>query len=51
MSIIYDLVINIIDYLIIFKYFNCFSEKRNMEKKYCVSLFWGCIIETVSSFV
>ena len=44
MSIIYDIVINLIDYLIIFKYFNCFSEKRNMEKKYCISLFCGCII-------
>lgn len=44
MSTIYDLIINVIDYLIIFKYFNCFSEKRSMEKKYCVSLFWSCII-------
>lgn len=44
MSIIYDLIINIIDYLIMFKYFNCFSGKRSMEKKYCTSLFCGCII-------
>lgn len=44
MSIIYDIVINLIDYLIIFKYFNCFSKKRNLEKKYCVSLFCSCII-------
>lgn len=44
MSIIYDIVINLIDYLIIFKYFNCFSKKRNLEKKYCVSLFCNCII-------
>lgn len=44
MSIIYDIVINLIDYLIIFKYFNYFSKKRNLEKKYCVSLFCSCII-------
>ncbi len=44
MSIIYDLIINVIDYLIIFKYFNGFSGKRSMEKKYCVSLFCFCII-------
>ena len=44
MSIIYDIVINLIDYLIIFIYFNCFSKKRNLEKKYCVSLFCSCII-------
>lgn len=44
MSIIYDLIINIIDYLIMFKYFNCFSKKRNVEKRYCISLFCGCII-------
>ena len=44
MSIIYDLIINIIDYLIMFKYFNCFSGKRSMEKKYCTSLFCGCIM-------
>ena len=44
MSIIYDIVINLIDYLIIFKYFNCFSKKRNLEKKYSVSLFGSCII-------
>lgn len=44
MSIIYDIIINLIDYLIIFKYFNCFSKKRNLEKKYCVSLFCSCII-------
>ena len=44
MSIIYDSVINLIDYLIIFKYFNCFSKKRNLEKKYYVSLFCSCII-------
>lgn len=52
MSIIYDLVINIIDYLIIYKYFNCFSGKRNMGKKYSVSLFCGCImlISVVNQF-
>lgn len=44
MSIIYDLIINVIDYLITFKYFNGFSGKRSMEKKYCVSLFCFCII-------
>ena len=44
MCIIYDIVINLIDYLIIFKYFNCFSKKRNLEKKYCISLFGSCII-------
>lgn len=44
MSIIYDLIINIIDYLIIFKYFKSFSEKRTMKKKYCTILFCGCII-------
>lgn len=52
MSIINDIVINLIDYLIIFKYFNCFSEKRNIEKKYCISLFGGCImlISVVNQF-
>ena len=44
MSIIYDLIVNIIDYLIIFKYFNCFSTKRNLNKKFCVGLFCVCII-------
>lgn len=41
MSIIYDLIINIIDYLIILKYFKSFSEKRTMKKKYCTILFCG----------
>jgi len=31
MSIVFDLIINVIDYLIIFRYFNFFSEKRNIE--------------------
>ena len=44
MNLIYDLIINIIDYLIIFKYFKSFSEKRTMKKKYCTILFCGCII-------
>lgn len=39
MSIFLNLIINVIDYLIIFRYFNFFSEKRNVERKYCVSLF------------
>ena len=43
MNLIYDLIINIIDYLIIFKYFKSFSEKRTMKKKYCF-FFCGCII-------
>lgn len=44
MSIFLNLIINVIDYLIIFRYFNFFSEKRNVERKYCVSLFFSCII-------
>lgn len=43
MSIIYDVVINLIDYLIIFKYFNCFSKKRNLEKN-IVLVFFGDVI-------
>ncbi len=44
MSIFLDLIINVIDYLIIFRYFNFFGGKRNIERKYCVSLFFSCII-------
>ena len=41
---IYDIIINLIDYLIIFKYFNCFGKKRNLKKKYCISIFFSCIV-------
>ena len=44
MSVIYDIIINLIDYLIIFKYFNCFGKKRNLKKKYCISIFFSCIV-------
>ncbi|WP_455950120.1 sensor histidine kinase [Eubacterium sp.] len=44
MTIIYDIIINLIDYLIIFKYFNCFGEKRNLRKKYCVGIFFSCVV-------
>lgn len=44
MTIIYDIIINLIDYLIIFKYFNCFDKKRNLKKKYCVGIFFSCIV-------
>lgn len=44
MSLIYDTIINMIDYLILFKYFNCFAEKRNIKKNYCVALFAVCVI-------
>ena len=40
MNLIYDLIINIIDYLIIFKYFKSFSEKRTMKKKLYDSFLW-----------
>ena len=33
MSVIYDIIINLIDYLIIFKYFNCFGKKKKFEKE------------------
>lgn len=44
MTIIYDIIINLIDYLIIFKYFNCFGKKRNLRKKYCVGIFFSCVV-------
>lgn len=44
MSVIYDIIINLIDYLIIFKYFNCFGKKRNLKKKYCVGIFFSCVV-------
>ena len=44
MSVIYDIIINLIDYLIIFKYFNCFGKKRNLKNKYCISIFFSCIV-------
>lgn len=44
MTIIYDIIINLIDYLIIFKYFNCFGKKRNLKNKYCISIFFSCVV-------
>lgn len=44
MSFVYDTIINIIDYLILFKYLNYFSEKRNLKKVYCNIIFTMCIL-------
>lgn len=43
MNVLLDTIINIIDYTILFKYFDHFSEKRRIKHKQCWIFFLFCI--------